>query len=119
MDRDVGAAVAVVLALWVTIQHPGLGPRSVRWAVIVFGLGQLVARISVPLLVPIVQLPHGAQLVLLVVVFPALFAVVLSSLWLVRAVFAGIGDPRGGHPVRGSSRHASTYRATSHSARGR
>ena len=112
-------AASVLLAAWVLVRRPDLGPRSLRGVAIVFVLGQVVAQIAVALVAPVEQLRHGVQLALVVVVLPALFAMVLSSLWVVRALADAIVDPRGGHPVGGSSRHASAAHAPSHSARGR
>jgi hypothetical protein len=95
----VDLAAAILLALWVIVRHPELGPRSFRWAAALFVLGQVVAQLGSPLVAPVVQLPHGTQLVLLLVVFPVLFGVVLSSMWLVRA----LAGANGGAPSRSAA----------------
>jgi hypothetical protein len=81
-----------------------------------FLAGQLLAGIAERTVTPVVQLPHGVQLALLGVILPALFGMVLTTMWLVRAA-TGIGGPRGGRPVHGSSRHA--YRTPSGPTRSR
>jgi len=93
-------AAALLLAVWVMVRHSEVGPKSLRWAVLLFVLGQVVAQIGVPLVAPVEQLAHGVQLALLVVVFPALFGMVISSLWLVRA----FADAIGGHAPSQSAR---------------
>jgi hypothetical protein len=102
----VDLAAAIVLSVWVTIRHPAFGPRSLFAAAVAFLLGQLVAAVAARVVVPIVQLRHGVQLAVIVVVLPALFGMVLSSLWLMRAAVGTIGGPR-------------AYRTPSDSARGR
>jgi hypothetical protein len=89
----VDLAAAVALSLWLTARHPQLGPRSLRWATIAFLLGQLLAGVAGQVVAPVVQLRDGVQLALLVVILPALFGMVLSSLWLVRAAVDAIGGP--------------------------
>jgi hypothetical protein len=91
----VDLAAAVVLSLWLTARHPQVGPRSLRSAAVTFLLVQLIAAVAGRVVAPVVQLPHGVQLALLVVILPALFGMVMSSLWLVRAAANGVGGPRG------------------------
>lgn len=95
-----------MLVLWVAIRHPGFRPMSVIGALFAFGVSQLVAQLGLLLIPPMVRLPHGDRLVLVVVVLPVFFAMLLTSLWLLRAVADAVGGPRDGHRVRWSSRHA-------------
>ena len=99
-------AAAAVLVLWVAVRHPEFRPKSVFGALFAFGVSQLIAQLGVLLVPPIVRLPDGDRLVLVVVVLPVLFAMVLTSLWLLRAVVDACGGPRGGHRARWSSRDA-------------
>ena len=77
-------------------------------ALFAFGVSQLLAHLGVLLVAPTVRLPHGDRLVLVVVVLPVLFAMLLSSLWLLRAVADAFGGPHDGHRARVSSHDART-----------
>jgi hypothetical protein len=93
-------AAAALLAGWLAVRSPGFGPKTLRWSSTAFIAAQVLARLALFILVPMVRLPHGVQLVLVLVVFPAFLIMLLSSLWLLRAIVAAVGGPRGGHFVR-------------------
>lgn len=93
-------AAAAVLALWVAVRHPTLGPRSVGRAVIAFLLGQCMPSLGLWALPGVVTLPWGKQLALLGVVLPVFFVMFLTIAWLMRACADSIGGPRGGHRIR-------------------
>lgn len=102
----VDLVAAAVLVLWTANRHPELRPRSVFGVLFAFGVSQLLAQFGLLFIPPMVRLPYGDRLVLVVVVLPVFFAMLLSSLWLLRAVVDAVGGPRGGHRARWSSRHA-------------
>lgn len=91
---------AAALALWVALRYPSLGPKSIGSALLAFLAGQCAPSIGLWLLPLIVQLPDGSHLVLLIVVLPALFVMLLTTVWLLRVCATAYGGPRGGHRVR-------------------
>jgi hypothetical protein len=93
----VDLAAAALLALWVTLRYPDARPRSVSGALLVFGMSQLVAQLGVSVMRPLVQVTEGAQLALVVVVLPVLFAIVISSFWLLRTVVDAFHGPASRH----------------------
>jgi hypothetical protein len=92
---------AALLALWVLVRYPGLGPRSLVWAMAAFVMGQFAPFLGVRILLPVLRLPHGLVLATVGVVLPVFFAWFLTVAWLFRAILAHLGGPGGGHRVRG------------------
>ncbi len=95
---------AAALAVWVGLRYPKLGPRSIGSALVGFLAGLCAPSVGLWLLPLVLELPYGSQLVLLIVVLPALFVMLLTTVWLLRACATVFGGPRGGHRVPKLSR---------------
>lgn len=95
---------AAVLALWVIVRFPQLGPTSLRLAV---GLvcGALAALRLVSFAVGLVSaLPHGAYAALFSLILPSLFAVFLVAGWFMRLLTSALGGSGGGTGHRAPAR---------------
>ncbi len=97
LSFDLGAAA--LIALWVIVRFPRLGPRSLLWAMAGFIAGQVAPSIGLVAVEPVLRFPHGLILALVGVVLPVFCVMFLTAGWLFRAVLARLGGPRGGHPV--------------------
>lgn len=91
---------AAVLALWVVVRFPRLGPKSLLWAAAAFIGGQCLPSLGAPMLVPVLHLPHGLALATVGIVLPVFFGWFLTVAWLFRAIIGGVGRGGGGHRAR-------------------
>jgi hypothetical protein len=93
---------AAVLALWVLVRFPRLGPTALRPAVLVAFAGLVVLRIASVGVGLVLALPYGVYLALLGCALPGLFAAFLSAAWLLRALASALPGSGGGpgEPVR-------------------
>jgi energy-coupling factor transporter transmembrane protein EcfT len=87
---------AALLALWVVVRFPKLGPKSLRSA-----LGGLVACMAVLKIVPfgvnlMVRLPHGTYAALFGCALPCFFAAFLVGGWTMRLLVGRFGGSGGG-----------------------
>ena len=97
---DLELAAAALLAGWVLVARPGVGPRSVWWAallaIVAFALGD-----GTPYLVRLIaKVPFGPYIALFLCVLPMLFFMLISAAWLIRALLGLFGSGGGGHRVR-------------------
>ena len=96
---SIALVAAALLALWVVIRFPTLGPESLTWAILGFLAGQCAPSLGLTILMRVLHLPHGVELAVVGVVVPAFFAMFLTAAWLFSAIIAKIS--RSGHPIRG------------------
>ena len=98
---------AASIALWLVTSFPGLGPKSLRSALVAC-TGALVLLHLLPIAVkPVVLLPNGAYAALFGCVLPAFVAAFLAIAWLMRLLagtLGGSGGGGGGHRVPASAR---------------
>lgn len=87
---------AALLALWVVVRYPRLGPKSLRSAMAVAGVAYAVMQFTSLGVALVIRLPHGTYAALFGCALPSFFAAFLASAWLMR-VFAGtLGGSGGG-----------------------
>jgi hypothetical protein len=97
---------AALLALWVAVRFPRLGPRSLRAAAVVSIVAFLFLRAASVVALFVVGMPHGPYLALFGCALPGFFAAFLAAAWLMRVLaeaLPGSGGGGGGHrvPLRG------------------
>lgn len=97
---------AAVLALWVVARYPHLGPKSLRSAIVLVIAAFTVLRLSTLGQSSLVELPHGAYVLLFGSVLPCFFVAFLATAWLMRILAAAFGGSGGGggHRVPADSR---------------
>ena len=93
---------AAVLALWVVVRFPRLGPVALRPAVLLAFAGLVVLRVASVGVGLVLALPYGVYFALLGCALPGLFAAFLSAAWLLRALASALPGSGGGpgEPVR-------------------
>jgi putative effector of murein hydrolase LrgA (UPF0299 family) len=87
---------ASLLALWVVVRFPTLGPKSIR-----SGLALCIVALAVFQFVPLgvvalTHLPHGAYVALFGGALPGFFFVFLAAAWLMRSLAGALGGSGGG-----------------------
>ncbi len=87
---------AALLALWVVARYPGLGPKSLRSALVVVLAGFGVLHLSIVGQAPLMSLPHGAYVFLFGSVLPGFFTAFLATAWLMRVLAGAMGGSGGG-----------------------
>jgi hypothetical protein len=95
---------SAVLALWVLVRFPRLGPKSLRTALVVGLVALGGMRVSAAAASFVVRLPHGAYGVLLGCALPGFFASFLAAAWLLRVCAGMVGGSGGGPGEPVSSR---------------
>jgi hypothetical protein len=97
---------AAALALWVVACFPRLGPKSLGSAIAVVIAAFTGMYLSTLAPASLVELPHGAYVLLFGSVLPSFFAAFLSTGWLMRVLAAALGGSGGGggHRVPADSR---------------
>ena len=97
---------AAVLALWVVARYPGFGPKSMRSALLVAVVAFTALQLATLAQDSLIELPHGAYLLLFGSVLPSFFIAFLATGWLLRVLAAAFGGSGGGggHRVPAESR---------------
>lgn len=97
---------AAVLALWVVARYPRLGPKSLRSAIVLVIAAFTLMRLVTLGQSSLVELPHGAYVLLFGSVLPSFFLAFLATGWLMRLLAAAFGGSGGGggHRVPAHSR---------------
>lgn len=85
-----------LLALWVAVRFPSFGPKALRPAMALVLVGMLLTRAASFGIHPLLHVPNGAYLALFGCVLPSVFAVYLSTAWLMRLLVAQFGGSGGG-----------------------
>jgi hypothetical protein len=87
---------AAVLAMWVIVRFPKVGPKTLRSAVIVLAGGFLLVQF-LPLGIDLtVRLPHGAYAAVFGCALPCFFGLFLSAGWTLRLLAEALGGSNGG-----------------------
>lgn len=97
---------AAVLALWVVVRFPKVGPKTLRSAVVALACGFALMQLLPYGIDLTVRLPHGAYAALFGCALPCFFGVFLSAGWMMRLLadaFGGSGGG-GGHRVPAPAR---------------
>ncbi|HWJ32913.1 MAG TPA: hypothetical protein VNR59_11280 [Gaiellaceae bacterium] len=87
---------AAVLAMWVVVRFPKLGPKTLRSAVIVLAGGFALMQLLPFGLDLTVRLPHGAYAALFGCALPCFFGVFLAAGWTMRLLADAFGGSNGG-----------------------
>jgi hypothetical protein len=97
---------AALLALWVLVRYPRLGPTSLRAALLLAGAALAVLHVGSLGERILVALPHGAYVTLFLFDLPSLVAAFLTAGWVLRAFAGALGGSGGGtgHHVTSGSR---------------
>jgi hypothetical protein len=97
---------AAALALWVVARYPRIGPKSLRSAIVLVIAAFTLMRLATLGQSSLVELPHGAYVLLFGSVLPSFFAAFLATAWLMRILAAAFGGSGGGggHRVPADSR---------------
>jgi hypothetical protein len=99
---------AAVLALWVIVRFPRLGPKSLRSALAFVAVGFLVMQLTSFGVGMLVRLPYGTYAALFGCALPCFFVVFLAAAWLMRVLagsLGGSGGPDSGHRVPAHARN--------------
>jgi hypothetical protein len=87
---------AAVLAMWVVVRFPKLGPKTMRSALVAIAVGLGLIQL-LPLGVSLtVRLPHGAYAALFGCALPCFFGVFLAAGWTMRLLAGAFGGSGGG-----------------------
>lgn len=98
---------AAVLALWVAVRFPRIGPKSLRSAMAFAAAGFVVMQLASFGVGLLVRLPYGTYAALFGCALPSFFLVFLAAAWLMRLLagsLGGSGGPDSGHRVPAHSR---------------
>lgn len=96
---------AGLLALWVAVRFPGLGPATLRAALAATAVALLGVKLLPFAVGPLTRLPGGAYVALFGGVLPCFVAVFLTLAWLMRLAAGSLGGSGGGgHRVPLSAR---------------
>jgi hypothetical protein len=87
---------AALLALWVLVRFPRLGPGSLRPALAVSIVALFAMRLAGLGASFVVGLPHGVWLAYFGVALPGFFIAFLAAAWLLRVCAGMLGGSGGG-----------------------
>jgi hypothetical protein len=87
---------AAVLAMWVVMRFPKLGPKSIRSALLIVGAALALMRFLPAVISVTVRLPHGAYVALFGCALPCLVGVFLAAGWTMRLLAGAFGGSGGG-----------------------
>ena len=85
-----------VLALWVLVRFPRLGPNTLRAALVIAVGALVVMRVASVAALLVVGLPHGAYAALFGCALPGFFTAFLGAAWLLRVLARQLGGNGGG-----------------------
>ena len=100
---SVELVAGALLALWVAVRFPSLGPKALRPAMALVLVSLCLIRAASFGIQPLLHVPSGAYVALFGCVLPSVFGVFLAAAWLMRLLasqFGGSGG--GGHRVPSS-----------------
>jgi hypothetical protein len=87
---------AAVLALWVIVRFPKLGPKTLRTAAVALASAFVLMQLLPFGLELTVRLPHGAYAALFGCALPCFFGVFLAAGWTLRVLANAFGGSNGG-----------------------
>lgn len=95
---------SAVLAMWVVVRYPKLGPKTLRTCVLALASGFALVQL-LPLGIDLtVRLPHGAYAALFGCALPCFFSVFLTAGWTMRLLAGAFGGSNGGGGLPAAAR---------------
>lgn len=95
---------ACVLAMWVVVRYPKLGPKTLRACVLAFAGGLVLVQLLPFGMNLAIRLPHGAYAALFGCALPCFFGLFLAAGWTMRLLAGAFGGSNGGGGIPAAAR---------------